>query len=282
MKIAPIDIAHKSFSKKMLGFDQDEVIEFLRDVADQMEEIIRERNSLKEGLREKDLSIMEYRDRDETLKATITTATRMSEQIRTDAERESKLIIADAQQKAEMMIKDAKDSLKRIYQEIAEVKRARIQFEASLRSLLHGHMAMLDQGSTILPEIGANSVLNSAGANPMQQTPAQYLSQANANSINTGSSVNTAAPLQQSTHQNVQQSNSPLSSTQAQAYVQQNQMASQNMAAQPAPRSAVRPEGEASMNRAFVHNPIQPSNSLAINTNPNVKNRAPVSPLSQG
>lgn len=278
MKIAPIDIAHKSFSKKMLGFDQDEVIEFLRDVADQMEEIIRERNSLKEGLREKDLSIMEYRDRDETLKATITTATRMSEQIRTDAERESKLIIADAQQKAEMMIKDAKDSLKRIYQEIAEVKRARIQFEASLRSLLHGHMAMLDQGSTMLPEIGANSVLNSAGANPMQQTPAQYLSQANSNLGQSVANMNASGHQ----HQSVQQSNSPLSSSQAQAYTQQNQVVQQNMAAQAAPRSTTRTESDVPANRAFVHNPIQSSNSIAINTNPNVKNRAPISPLSQG
>ena len=59
MRIAPIDIAHKNFSKKFMGFDSEEVIEFLREMADQMEELIRDRNSLKETLREKELNILQ-------------------------------------------------------------------------------------------------------------------------------------------------------------------------------------------------------------------------------
>ena len=152
MKIAPIDVAHKNFSRKLMGFDADEVGDFLRDVADQMEEIVRERNALKEQLREKELAIMEYKSRDETLKATITTATKMSEQIRQDSEREGKLITSDASQKAEMIVKDARDSLKRIYQEISEAKRMRLQFEISMRSLIQAHVAMLDQGQMVAPD----------------------------------------------------------------------------------------------------------------------------------
>lgn len=151
MKIAPIDIAHKIFGKKMMGLDADEVYEFLRDVADQMEEVIRERNALKEALREKELAIAEYRDRDETLKATIQTASKMSAQIRADAERESKLILQDAHQQADAIVRDARDSLKRTYQEIAETKRSRMQFETSLRSLLHAHLAMLEQSHLMMP-----------------------------------------------------------------------------------------------------------------------------------
>lgn len=152
MRIAPIDIAHKTFNRKVMGLDTDEVMEFLRDVADQMEEIIRERNSLKEALREKDFSIAEYRERDETLRSTITTATKMSDQIRQDAEREAKLIVQDAHQKADLIVADARDSLKRIYSEISELKRSRLQFDSSLRSLLHAHLSMLDQSHTMLPD----------------------------------------------------------------------------------------------------------------------------------
>jgi cell division initiation protein len=155
MRIAPIDIAHKTFARKMMGLDQNEVIEFLRDVADQMEEIIRERNTLKENMREKELAIMEYRERDETLKSTITTATRMAEQIRVDAEREAKLITNDANQKAEFIVKDARDSLKRIYQEVGDLKRARMQFEANVRSLAQAHLAMLDQAHNLMPDFPA-------------------------------------------------------------------------------------------------------------------------------
>ena len=114
MKIAPIDIAHKTFRRKFNGLDPQDVYNFLRDVADQMEEIVRERNSLKEQVREKELSVMEYRERDETLKATIHTATRMSEQIKVDAEKEAELIVKDAHHKSDVITQDAKNSLNKI------------------------------------------------------------------------------------------------------------------------------------------------------------------------
>lgn len=151
MRITPIDIAHKSFHRKMMGLDPDEVMEFLRLVSDEMEALIRERNTLKEGLREKELAISEYRERDELLKSTITTATRMSEKMQTDAERESKLILNDAHQKAEVIVRDSRDSLRRIYQEIGDLKRVRMQFENNLKALVQSHLAMLEQGHKIMP-----------------------------------------------------------------------------------------------------------------------------------
>ncbi len=159
MKIAPIDIAHKSFKKRAFGLDADEVSEFLKAVADELEAVIRERNQLKEQLREKDLSILDYRERDKTLRETIVTAQRMAEKIREDAERESKLIVNDANQKAEMIVRDARDSLKRVYQEITDIKRAKLQFENSFKALLQSHMTMLDTSdksaflNTSLPNI---------------------------------------------------------------------------------------------------------------------------------
>ena len=151
MRITPIDIAHKSFRRKMMGLDPDEVMEFLRYVSDEMETLIRERNSLKEALREKELAVAEYRERDELLKSTITTATRMSEKMQSDAEREAKLILNDAHQKGEMIIRDSRDSLKRIYSEITDLKRVRMQFENNLKALVQSHLAMLEQGHKIMP-----------------------------------------------------------------------------------------------------------------------------------
>ena len=131
MKITPIDIAHKSFGKRMMGLDSDEVMDFLQQIAAQMESLIQEKNSLKEALREKELSLMDYKERDQVLKETIHTATQMGERLRQDAEREAKLIVADAAQKAEIITRDSRDSLKKMYQEVTELKRARMQFEAN-------------------------------------------------------------------------------------------------------------------------------------------------------
>jgi cell division initiation protein len=158
MKITPIDITHKTFNKKMFGLDEAEVADFLQQVASAMEDLIHERNSLREAIRDKDLQMSEIRDRDSVLKSTIATASQMAERFRGDAEREAKLIIADAQQKSETIVRDSRDSLKRMYQEIAEMKRARMQFEANLKALAQAHITLLEQGEKYMPSIGLPNV----------------------------------------------------------------------------------------------------------------------------
>ena len=196
MRIAPIDIAHKTFARKVMGLDAEEVQNFLRDIADQMEEIIRERNSLKEALREKELSMADYRDREDTLKSTLTTATKMSDQIRVDAEREAKLIIQDAQQKADLIVADARDSLKKIYAEISDLKRARIQFDASLRSLLHAHLAILDQSHSMVPDpqITVGRANNATGATAGNVAATQAPLQQNVGGANNQTRANQSMP----------------------------------------------------------------------------------------
>jgi cell division initiation protein len=152
MKIAPIDIAHKTFTRRMMGYDQDEVSQFLRQVAEELEAVIRDRNNLRESIREKELAILEYRERDDLLKSTITTATKMSGKIQQDAERESRLILNDAKQQSEMIVRDARDSLKKIFQEISDLKRIRMQYENNLRALVQSHLTMMEQGHKLMPD----------------------------------------------------------------------------------------------------------------------------------
>ncbi len=184
MKIAPIDIAHKNFTRRMMGADQEEVMDFLRQIAEEMEAIIRDRNVLRESVREKELAILEYRERDELLKNTITTATKMSDRIQQDADREARLIINDAKQQAEMIVRDARDSLKKMFQEIAELKKVRMQYENNLRALVQAHLNMMEQGHKIMPDpdlttlhatahAAAASVAPQASQSPRTNAPAE-------------------------------------------------------------------------------------------------------------
>lgn len=153
MKHYPAEIAHKTFEKKMMGYDPDDVSDFLIVIAAQMEALLQERNAYQKALKEKELSLLEYKDRDHVLKATITSASQMAEKMRSDAERESKLIINDAQQKAEIITRDAKDSLKKVYQEVADLRKARMQFEANLKAMAQAHLSLLEQGETFMPRM---------------------------------------------------------------------------------------------------------------------------------
>ena len=148
----PKDIAHKTFNKKMIGYHIEEVSEFLQTAAHEMERLIRENNTLKETLRDKEALILKHKEQDKTLKNTIETAQKMSQKIREECDREGKLIINDAQQKADFIIRDAKESLKRIYHEISELKRTKVQIEANLRALLQAHLQLLNEQISALPE----------------------------------------------------------------------------------------------------------------------------------
>lgn len=154
MKITPIDIAHKNFNKKMFGLDEEEVMDFLQQVAQAMETLIHERNTLKEAVREREVLLNDSKERDHVLKSTISTAGQMADRIRSDAEREAKLIIADAHQKSEMITRDSRDSLKKAYAEISDLKRMRMQFEANLKALAQAHLALIEQGEKFMPSIG--------------------------------------------------------------------------------------------------------------------------------
>lgn len=171
MKIAPIDIAHKTFGRKMMGLDADEVNEFLRAIAEEFEAVIRERNQLKEAMREKDIQILEYKERDKALKETIMTAHKMTEGLRKDAEREAQLILHDAAQKADAIVRDSRDSLKKTYQEISDLKRAKTQFEAQLRGVIATYSEMLDRTSGYPAHMASASAQGPSSANMREGKP---------------------------------------------------------------------------------------------------------------
>lgn len=166
MKIAPIDIAHKSFTKKIMGVDADEVAEFLRSVADELEAVIKERNQLKEVVRERELSILEYRERDKMLKDTIITAQKMTEKIKEEADREARLIVSDAEQRAEGIVRDSRDGLKRVYREISELQRIRSQFETNLKAVVESHLSLMEQQQRFSPAPNIGNSTNNVDFTP--------------------------------------------------------------------------------------------------------------------
>ena len=157
MKLTPIDITNQTFSRKVMGLDPAEVSEFLHQMSSQVESLIQEKNHLKEILRDRELSLLEHKERDKILKDSIANATAVSEKMVNDAEREAKLILADAHQKAELIMRDSHTSLKKVYQDLADLKKTRIQFEMNMRAMVQAHLSLLEQGEKFLPQMQMNN-----------------------------------------------------------------------------------------------------------------------------
>ncbi len=158
MKFYPTEIANKTFDRKMMGFDPEQVVNFLMQMAAQTEHLANQIKALTDELKEKELQLHEFRDRDNVLRSAITQATKMTDQMKAEAEHEVKIIISDAQQKAETITRDAKDSLRKIYQEISDLKKSRMQFEANLNAMAQAHLSLLEQAESYMPKMRMQTI----------------------------------------------------------------------------------------------------------------------------
>lgn len=151
MKLNSLEIAHKTFERKMFGFDEEQVSATLKEVAMVVDALVADNNALREQLREREMDYANLKMQFENSQNAVLTANKMAEQIRLDAERQAKIIKAGAEDQAAEIVRDSKESLQKIYQQIADLKRTRLQFEMNLKALAQAHLGLLDQANEITP-----------------------------------------------------------------------------------------------------------------------------------
>lgn len=138
------NISRKQFTKRLRGYDQQEVTVFLRNVAEYTSGLEKQIDTLKAELEDTKREVRELRSRDQSFEAALAQAREMSAEIKTNAERESKLIVSEAELQAEKILNQAHTRLAQIHDDIAELKRQRTQFEVRLRSLVEAHLKLMD------------------------------------------------------------------------------------------------------------------------------------------
>lgn len=144
MNITPLDIQQQQFKGKMLGgLDPNDVDAFLQMVAAEMESLIRENTELKEQSKKVALQVDELSQREVTLRETMLAAQKVTEEMKANAQKEANLIVSEAELKGERIVADAENRLLQLNNQIHEVRRQKLQFEANLKSLLDAHLKML-------------------------------------------------------------------------------------------------------------------------------------------
>jgi cell division initiation protein len=144
MNVTPLDITQKQFRKVLRGFDREEVEAFLSLVALEFEALVKENLSLREDNQRKAEDISEFRARERALQETLVTAQKASEEIRESARKEAEITISDAELQAEKIVQGAHARFLRIVDDINELKRQRVQFEASVRSVVDSHLKLIE------------------------------------------------------------------------------------------------------------------------------------------
>lgn len=144
MKITPLDIQQQQFKGKMVGgLDPHDVDAFLQTVAGEMESLVRENNELKEKQARHNHEMLDMAEKERELRETLLSAQRVIEEMKANAQKEAALIVSEAELKAERIVADAERQLGELKARIEDVRRQKVQFEVSLKSLLDCHARML-------------------------------------------------------------------------------------------------------------------------------------------
>jgi len=146
MNMTPLDIQQQQFKVKFRGFDIREVDRFLERMAETFASLLNQKKSLQEEIRSLKLEKQGYREREETFKRAMLHSQKVLEQMKENARKSAEIIIADAEVKAEKILNRAHSRLSQLHEDIAELKRQRIQIEVQIHSILDAHTKLLEIG----------------------------------------------------------------------------------------------------------------------------------------
>ena len=143
-RLTAMDIENQDFSRKMRGYDPEEVDLFLKSVAENVERLTLENGEMLEELGHLRKQLEELRAHERTLQETLVSAQRMGEEIKDRAGREGELVVQEARHRADRMHAEAQNSLMRLEADISRAKLDRETFERQLRSVIEQHLTLLD------------------------------------------------------------------------------------------------------------------------------------------
>ena len=146
MAVNRIDLLNHTFSRVLRGYDPEEVDSYLQDIADTMAQLGDERVRLANVVAQLEERLAEYGKRETALQETLRASQRMMEEIKLSSQKEAQLIIDSAQSRAENLTNQANLRLARILDEISEARKLKAQFEFKVRSVIEGHLKLLELG----------------------------------------------------------------------------------------------------------------------------------------
>ena len=107
MNVSPLDLRQQRFRKTVRGFDPVEVTAFLAAVADDYEQALRETDRLRQDLMKMEVVLAHHRENEQNLRATMMTAQKLSDDIKSTADAEARRIVAGADAEAKRIILEA-------------------------------------------------------------------------------------------------------------------------------------------------------------------------------
>lgn len=157
MAVSRIDLLNHTFSRSFRGYSPQEVDRLLQDLADTLGRLGDEKVALGARVTQLETRLAEYQQREVALQEMMVSTQRMSETLKASAQQEAQLILEAARAKAENIINQGNVRLARILEDVAHARRLKAQFALKLRSVIEGHLQLLDMEREEDAKLGENA-----------------------------------------------------------------------------------------------------------------------------
>lgn len=145
MPLTPLDIHNKEFARRIRGYDEDEVNEFLDQIIKDYESVIRENKELGNQLMTMQERLDHFSNIEETLSKTIIVAQEAADELKNNAKKEAQLIVKESEKNADRIINDALGKSRKIALEVEELKKQASIYRTRFRSLVEAQLELLKQ-----------------------------------------------------------------------------------------------------------------------------------------
>lgn len=145
MTLTPLDIHNKEFSRRLRGYDEDEVNEYLDQIIKDLEALIRENKELKTANETLQERLNHFSNLEETLSKTIIVAQEAADEVKNNSKKEAQLIIKEAEKNADRIINESLAKSRKIALEVEELKKQASIYRARFRTLVEAQMDLLSQ-----------------------------------------------------------------------------------------------------------------------------------------
>jgi cell division initiation protein len=144
VRLTPLDIRNHRFSARVRGLDAGEVEAFVRLIAEDYEDMIRENEVLREKVQHLEARVEDLSENEKILQKTLITAQQLSDDLKKTAVRESEVLLSEAEVKAEKILAASHRRAAKLAQDIREMKLLRARLSTTIRAAIDTHLSLLD------------------------------------------------------------------------------------------------------------------------------------------
>lgn len=152
----PIELENITFKSGVMGFDRNEVNDFLNAISTDYDKLYKENISLKDKNTVLSDAIKEYKTMETALRDTVVSAHSVSDEIKKNAYKEAENILKDAKLKCDEMISEASRNLTEQKLELENLKQQYSIYKSKIKSIIHAQMEILDSDEEQFKEIVSN------------------------------------------------------------------------------------------------------------------------------